>query len=175
MQRSAPLKRKPRRRRASSELTRCDFWVTAASGRSWRCTKQGRAIIDDNERYCLAHATAKADKLIGDAVKERDEYRCMFALHHWNDQPCSPGVLSACHLIGKGAYPATRWEIDNIVSGCPGHHASFDNYDLGADLTKHEWAERLVGTARWEELREQARRQKGEKAADVIRRFREAA
>lgn len=123
--------------------------------------------MSDDERYCPTHATALADKLVGDFVKARDRYRCQLA--SFNGKPCyQPEAVFWCHLIPKGRYYATRWEPDNAVTGCAGHHKAFDMAPLERDI----WCEKRLGPERWRELRVVAIRQKAVDVADVIRTYR---
>ena len=132
-----------------------------------RCSKRPTVTITSDERYCNSHATKIADKLVGDFVKARDGYRCQ--LTSFNHKPCyQPEAVYWCHVIPKGRYYGTRWEPDNAVTGCAGHHKAFDT----APLEKDDWAEAWLGTARFEELQQIAKIVKGVDVAEVIRRYR---
>jgi len=123
--------------------------------------------VEAGERYCAGHATDLADKLVGDFVKNRDQHRCV--LQSFNRQPCyQPQQVYWCHMIPKGRYRATRWEPDNAVTGCAGHHMAFDN----APIEKDAWCEAWLGSTRWEQLRAQARGQKAVDVALVIQAYR---
>lgn len=130
-----------------------------------RCNKRPVVKLAQGDR-CASHATDLADKLVGDFVKARDGYRCQ--LRSFNDEPCyRPEQVYWCHLIPKDRYYATRWEPDNAVTGCAGHHSAFDHAPLERDV----WCEARLGPGRWGELRQLAIRQKAVDVADVIRRF----
>ena len=166
LRRTTPLKRTRTRRRAPSELTRCDFWTPRRDRPPSRCTKAGPVVVDENTRYCLAHATETADRLVGDLVKDRDGGECI--LRTFNDQPCM-GTLSACHLIPKGRYGPTRWVTTNIVAGCASHHVAFDQ----SPLEKEEWITRYLGAEHYDALKFVARSGAKYRPADVIRLFTE--
>lgn len=159
LKRKTPLKSKSARPRTRKPAARCAYGP--------RCKKQPRVIVGPEERYCPGHATQVADKLVGDYVKERDLYRCQ--LTSFNDSPCyEPSVVYWCHLIPKGRYYATRWVPVNAVTGCAGHHKSFDTNPLERD----EWCRDRLGAERWDSLRVQAMAQKSVDVAEVIQRFR---
>lgn len=117
---------------------------------SWssRCNKRVTVRLED-EGWCDRHATWVADKAVGDFIKSRDGYECQ--LRSFNGRACVGSERYACHLIPKGRYPVLRYEPDNIVTGCMGHHMAFDQ----APLEKDEWCRALLGT-RYDELRHQA-------------------
>lgn len=173
MIRTVPLKRtgirrSRGRRKPASPATRCDWSVRAVSGRTYRCTKRGYITVDENERYCKGHATERADKLVGDYVKARDGHQCQ--LRDFNGLPCL-GVLSACHLIPKGQYGATRFLPANIVAGCAGHHIAFDN----RIIEKEAWIRRRLGSDVYDALKLVAVGGAKYDPASVIRLFREPA
>lgn len=161
LKRKTPLRSTPTRKRSPTkkplrELVHCSY--------SPRCKKRPREIVSPTERYCPAHATDVADKIIGDIVKARDGYRCQ--LVGFNAEPCYiPQQVYWCHIIPKGRYRPVRWEPDNAVTGCAGHHKAFDE----SPIEKDEWAERRLGSERWHELRVLARQARSVAAVDVIR------
>jgi hypothetical protein len=156
--RRTPLRRrsaKPKRR----PPTRCSF--------SSRCGRRPGVILGPDERVCPTHATALADRLAGDYVKARDSYRCQ--LRGFNDQACyRPEAVYWCHLIPKGRYYSTRWEPDNAVTACAGHHKAFDE----SPVEKDDWILARLGAERWGRLRRIARRSKVVDVAEVVRTYR---
>jgi hypothetical protein len=164
LQRSGELKRSPiRGKRATPRARKPRASCSAAP----RCKRQPSVRLGPEERVCKGHATAIADKLVGDYVKARDGWRCQ--LSDFNASPCwQPEAVYWCHLIPKGRYYATRWEPDNAVAGCAGHHKAFDT----APIEKDAWSERRLGADRWAELRQQAIRQKSTDVAEIIAKFR---
>ena len=60
------------------------------------------------------------DKLVREIVLARDGHKCQLVKAGMG--PCG-GHLQACHILGKWAYPALRFEPLNVITGCWRHHA----------------------------------------------------
>lgn len=92
-----------------------------------------------------------ADRLWSQLINKRDVF-CQMAE---DDEFGCVGRLEAAHVIGKqmgGARYATRWDPDNGVLLCHLHHRMFDGV-----FDKWTWAEKRLGTQRWEALQAKAR------------------
>lgn len=85
------------------------------------------------------------DALCRQVVMLRDGNQCQLARAGMG--PCG-GNLQACHVYGKGAYRAMRFEPDNVIAGCWRHHHSYSPYSwhsnpmIYADWFKTEYPER---------------------------------
>lgn len=87
-----------------------------------------------------------ADRMWSRYINARDGF-CQMA-----SDECS-GRLEAAHIIGKqtGKH-VIRWELDNGVLLCALHHRRFDGV-----FDKWSWAEKRLGTDRWEALQAKSR------------------
>lgn len=160
LRRSTPLRStvaKPRRKPAVT----CDW--------SARCHRRPSVIVSEDERLCKTHATAVADRLVGDAVRARDG-RCMLRAAS-PELPCFGEQLFWCHLIPKGAHPAIRWEPLNTVAGCRDHHMAFDRSEVFRDL----WRDEHLGAEVNAELKRRSVTGSRPDVAEVIRRYRQEA
>ncbi len=68
------------------------------------------------QMFCRSHAKAEADRRFSLFIRERDG-RCMFP----TESACV-GPLQCCHILSR-RFLATRYDPDNAVAGCAGHHA----------------------------------------------------
>ena len=77
------------------------------------------------------------DKAARESVFERDGYACV----RCGKRP--PAVrLQPCHVIGR-RHLCTRWEPDNIFTGCGGCHIWWHEYPtLSGDWFRKNWPER---------------------------------
>lgn len=158
-----PLRRTPLKRKAARPKR------TGAEKCNWTgyaCRKQAHVKVSDTERYCKGHATKVADKLVGDAVKDRDGWTCQ--LVGFNAKPCSGPEVYWCHIIPKGRYPSIRYEELNAITGCRDHHAAFDS----SEIERRAWAVQRLGEAQLEALQHQAITTSSPKVAEVILAYR---
>ena len=107
MKRSAPLRRKPAKRRAPG--VGCQ-----SRNMSGRVCRNNAYMTIGDRRYCVKHA---ADKLAGDEVKARDG--CCRACG-------SEGPLDWAH-VHRRSYLAVRWNPQNAVALCRDDHTRFGN------------------------------------------------
>ncbi len=88
---------------------------------SWstRCKRRAPVVIDEDTRYCKTHAMLTADRYVGLAVKERDDWTC---------QACSASAhtdtIQWAHVISRGAR-FIRYELDNSMALCSACHYRF--------------------------------------------------
>lgn len=94
--------------------------------------------------------TVKAlDALVREIVMLRDGNRCQLVKAGMG--PCG-GHLQACHILGKGAYPALRHEPLNVIAGCWRHHAPQSPASWHSNPMDYaEWFKR-EHPSRWETL-----------------------
>lgn len=76
-----------------------------------RCNKKAEVLT-----YCNSHAKSEADRRFSLYIRARDG-KCMIP----NASPCI-GPLQCCHILSR-RFLATRWDEQNAVAGCAGHHA----------------------------------------------------
>ena len=83
----------------------------------WICNN---CIRENKKKFpttTLADKRAILDHLWGDAVFKRDKGTC---------QKCGrKDTLAGHHIFGKKAYPSGRWNLDNGILLCYGHHIHF--------------------------------------------------
>jgi len=80
------------------------------------------------------------------AVKDRDGWKC---------QKCGreTAPLHAHHAYGKRAHPSVRYDIDNGVTLCPGHHLFWAHKEV---LEFSDWFRERLGKKRYDALRRRA-------------------
>lgn len=131
MKRGKPLKRrtpmraqrpKPRRRPA----LRCAGWNA--------CKARIAVWISEAEGYCKTHAMRLADKLVGTFIKTRDR-----ACLHCGKRD----DLEWAHIRSRGM-KFIRYDLDNSVALCRGHHFYFTRNPGAWDLWVEErWPGKL--------------------------------
>ena len=94
--------------------------------------------------HCAKHARKEADKLFSKYVRARDRHCQMCGT------PCN---LDCAHVFSRG-YFATRWDPENAVALCSGHHKEFTHKPLEWD----DWCIERMGRDAWDALRFRARR-----------------
>ena len=92
---------------------------------------------------CKSHAIRRADKVVGDFVKARDKV-CQAEGEH-------KGPLQWAHIVSR-RYRAIRWDANNAVVLCAGHHMGF----TGNPLKWDEWVEKRIGVEAYAELKRRA-------------------
>jgi 5-methylcytosine-specific restriction endonuclease McrA len=93
--------------------------------------------------YCGKHARKEADRLFSLYIRARDR-GCRMCTDRTN--------LQCAHLISR-RYFAVRWEPENAVALCVGHHKQFTEDPLGWD----DWCEGHLGSVGWTRLKLLAR------------------
>lgn len=85
---------------------------------SWsnRCKRRPSINVDPGERYCKTHAKWLADTLVGNFVKERDNWRCVHCGS--SDSP------QWAHVISRGA-PYIRYDPENSFCLAVSCHQNF--------------------------------------------------
>jgi len=93
------------------------------------------------------------DKLWSEIVKQRAGYRCEFRV---------PGVrckkttyLNAHHIFSRSNL-SVRWDLDNGVCLCSGHHTLNNNSAHKAPVEFIEWIKEMWGLEWYEDLRKKA-------------------
>lgn len=81
------------------------------------------------------------------AVKDRDGWVCQ------KDGCGRTTNLNSHHAYGKGAHPSVRYDVDNGVTLCAGHHL-FWAHKEGLEFS--EWFRKRLGKKRYEALRRRA-------------------
>lgn len=94
------------------------------------------------------------DKLLRRAVIARDGLSCKMK----SMGGACGGPLGVAHLLPKGAHPALRHELDNVVLACWRHHLHVWHKN---PLLAMAWAARELGPKHMEKLEELARLRKG--------------
>ncbi len=64
--------------------------------------------------------TAEADRLVSRKVRARGHCELWLL----NPEVRCEGDLQCCHIIGR-RYRSTRWDENNLLAGCQGHHVWF--------------------------------------------------
>jgi hypothetical protein len=134
LERSGPIKRKPRKRRAPG--------VGCTVKERNLCRRNAVTTVND-KRMCAKHA---ADALFGADVRESRGGRCWLA---GADIVSCNGGIQCAHIISR-RYLAIRWDRRNARPLCAGHHTYYTHHPL-------EWEEACVAMGvPWGDLRFQA-------------------
>lgn len=109
---------------------------------------------------CKSHAKAEADRRFSHFIRQRDG-KCRIR----TVTPCV-GPLSCCHLLSR-RFLATRWDEENAVAGCAGHHSYWTrNPDKWS-----QFLEIMIGVDRLNSLRNSAFCGAPMDLADVLARY----
>lgn len=127
--RKTPMKRKRDEPRRHAELT-------CANG---RCNYPPRFF-----QWCAKHAKKEADRLFSKMIRARDG-RCRMCRSEYN--------LDCAHIFSRG-YFAVRWEPENAVALCSGHHKEYTHKPLEWE----DWVREWMGNEAYDALRLRARR-----------------
>lgn len=126
--------------------------------RGTTCSSRGCNRRPMTAGLCKSHATARADKLVGDFVKTRDR-GCVARGSH-------QGSLQWAHVISR-RYRAVRWDPMNAVTLCAGHHMYFTHRPLEWDV----WVAGRIGAEAYEDLKRRALQDDPADPGAVIRQF----
>ena len=74
--------------------------------------RKARAADPKTQREKLVK---EMDDIVSAGVKRRDKYRCQWPGCTWKQ------TLNCCHFKSR-AYKAVRWDPENVVTFCVGHH-----------------------------------------------------
>lgn len=122
------------------------------------CASRGCKRPPRTESLCRTHATARADKLMGDFVKARDG-GCVARGKH-------AGPIQWAHIVSR-RYRAVRWDPNNAVALCAGHHMYFTPRPLEWDT----WVTAHIGAEAYADLRRRALDDAPTDPGDVIRTY----
>lgn len=78
-------------------------------------------------------------------VRQRDG-RCM--MEGANGRACG-GALQASHIFPEGIYHSMKFDPENIIAACYGHHIGWWHKN---PLEAHNWLQKHIGQARYEYL-----------------------
>ncbi len=113
--------------------------VRGQSCRIQRCKR--RPSVDG---LCRTHATEEADKLFSLAV------RSVGVCQIDDDRPCN-GNLQCMHILSR-SFRAVRWDRNNALCGCAGHHKHYTENPAGWFL----WVVDRMGLDEFQALYERA-------------------
>lgn len=98
-----------------------------------RCKKQRCDKMLFVLDLCKSHAMKEADQALGEMIKGSGVCRAAVPGFWIGPEFECKGSLSCCHLIPRN-YRSLRWNLDNAVSMCEGHHLWFDQHLVHREL-----------------------------------------